>query len=82
MSKNEWIHAEVQKPLDGETVLGICWGRRKWDGCILEGAYEFVEWSEAEGWALPEFEYEPVEVRWWQPLPAAPLERGEEDAAD
>lgn len=29
---------------------------------------------------LPEFEYEPVEVRWWQPLPAAPWERGEEDA--
>ena len=79
MTKNDWIRADEQKPLENEAVLGICFGFCKANGCYMEGAYEFVSWSENEGWVLEEHGWEPVEVKYWQPLPMAPWERKEDD---
>jgi len=80
MKKCDWIRADEQLPLENEVVLGVCYGFVKAEGLHLEGAYEFVSWTEDDGWALEEHGWEHVEVRYRMPLPPAPWEEDDNES--
>lgn len=71
----EWISVKERLPDPGNSVLIIVNGK-PCRNISLVNAYEFGNYSDAEGWIVEEYpEWERPEVTHWMPLPELPNER-------